>query len=249
MIIETFKRSILKAVSWRCLAFTMTFLVVLIMTQVSVASSVKFALLISGFDLLCKSIVYFIHEQLWNKIKFGRLLTDKPGCCIWLTGLPCSGKTTIALKLKETLEKELHRVELLDGDTVRKNLCADLGFSKEDRDENIKRITLVSSYLSQRAITICSFVSPYKNARGNARNRISNFIEVFVDCPIEICIDRDVKGMYAKAIKGEISNFTGIDDPYEQPENPEIICKTNETSIDECAKKILSYLKENKLIT
>jgi len=167
---------------------------------------------------------------------------------IWMTGLPSSGKTSIAKELKRRFEEKGFRVEHLDGDVIRKLPHWDLSFSEKDRIENINRISRIASYLSQKTITICSFISPYKKSRDLASKCCNNFIEVYISCPIEVCIKRDVKGMYAKAKKGEIKKFTGIDSPYEVPENPEIICETEKETIADSTNKILCYLKTNKLI-
>jgi len=165
--------------------------------------------------------------------------------CLWLTGLSGSGKTTIALALKEELKNSGYNVEYLDGDIVRKSFTKDLGFSKEDRDENIRRVSYVASYLSSKenTIVICAFISPYKDARNKARNLIDDFIEVYVDCPLDVCEKRDIKGLYKKARAGLIKDFTGIDDPYEAPENPEIVVNTSKSTLDECVEKMMLYLK------
>jgi len=162
-------------------------------------------------------------------------------CCIWLTGLSGSGKTTIALEIKKRLEGFETPVEYLDGDIVRKSFTSDLGFSKADRDENIRRVSYVASYLSTKSITVCAFISPYAEARDKARNITNNFIEVHVDCPLEVCEKRDVKGLYKKARAGEIKEFTGISAPYEAPENPEVYVDTSKMDLKECVDKIIGY--------
>jgi len=173
-------------------------------------------------------------------------MDSQKGFTVWFTGLPCSGKTTIADRVAEILMNQGHRVERLDGDTVRQGLTSDLGFTKEDRDENIKRVTFVSKLLTRNGVIIlATFVSPYRERRKKTREEIGDFIEVYTRCPIEVCIARDVKGMFKKALAGEISNFTGIDDPYEEPDNPELIVDTDKKSIDESVQKVLNKL--NKL--
>ena len=169
-------------------------------------------------------------------------------CCLWLTGLSGAGKTTIAERLVEQLEglgQPQCNVEHLDGDIVRQTFCKDLGFSKEDRDENVKRISYVAAYLSASRITVCTFISPYRKARARARALCTNFIEVHVDCPLEVCEKRDVKGLYARARAGEIKGFTGIDDPYEAPEDPEIHLRTDKMHLEACVEKILKYLNDH----
>jgi adenylyl-sulfate kinase len=171
------------------------------------------------------------------------------GFTLWLTGLSGAGKTTIAVELEKRLRAIGLRVERLDGDTVREGLTRDLGFSKEDRDKNIERVTFVATLLSRNGVgVIASFISPYREARDKARRETTNFIEVFVNAPLQTCIDRDVKGMYAKAIKGEIKQFTGISDPYEEPLKPELVIYTAEQSLDESVNQILGYLASRALI-
>jgi adenylyl-sulfate kinase len=167
------------------------------------------------------------------------------GVTIWLTGLSGAGKTSIAIPLTEELQKRGIKVERLDGDVVRKKLTRDLGFSKEDRDKNIERVTFVAKLLTRNDVIVpCAFISPYRAERARAREEIGEFIEVFVECPLEVCAERDVKGMYAKAFAGEIPNFTGVSDPYEAPENPEITCHTAEETVGESVAKVLAYLEE-----
>lgn len=171
------------------------------------------------------------------------------GFTLWLTGLSGAGKTTIAVELERLLRAAGRRVERLDGDTVREGLTRDLGFSKEDRDKNIERVTYVAKLLSRNGVVvIAAFISPYREARAKARAETTNFIEVFVNAPLQTCIDRDVKGMYAKAIKGEIKQFTGISDPYEEPLQPEIVVNTAELSRDECVKQVLAYLESRAFL-
>lgn len=167
------------------------------------------------------------------------------GVTLWFTGLPCCGKTTIANKVAAHLKCEGLKVERLDGDTVRKTICKDLGFSKEDRDKNIKRVTYISKLLTRNDVMVINtFVSPYKEVRDRARKEIGSFVEIYVDCPLDVCEERDVKGMYKLAREGKIKNFTGIDDPYEVPLNPELIIHSNEEMLDESVWKVLSYLKD-----
>jgi len=167
------------------------------------------------------------------------------GFTIWFTGLSCSGKTTISKKVEEKLRKRgLDKIEILDGDVIRTNLSKGLGFSKEDRDENIKRIGFVCKLLSRNGIiAIAAAISPYREARDFNRKEIGNFVEVYCKCPLEVCIQRDVKGLYKKALGGEIKNFTGIDDPYEEPLNPEVILMTDHETPEESANKVIEKLE------
>jgi adenylylsulfate kinase len=168
------------------------------------------------------------------------------GYTIWFTGLPSSGKTTVSLKLVEILrERGLKKIEILDGDVVRTNLSKGLGFSKEDRDTNIKRIAFVCHLLSRNgAVAIGAAISPYREIRDYARNMIGDFVEVYVKCPVKVCAERDPKGNYEKAFKGEIKGFTGVDDPYEEPLNPEVILETDKETVEESAMKIVRKLEE-----
>lgn len=166
-----------------------------------------------------------------------------------MTGLSGAGKTTIALILVEELKKRGLKVERLDGDVVRESLTRDLGFTKEDRDKNIERVAFVAKLLSRNGVgTVCSFISPYQAVRDQVRAETTNFVEVFVDAPLEVVIERDVKGLYQQAIAGEIENFTGISDPFEAPENPDIHLRTDRQTPGESAQEIIAYLEAQKLI-
>lgn len=174
---------------------------------------------------------------------------EQKGFVLWLTGLSGSGKTTIAEIIEGDLRSRSLRVERLDGDTVRQGLTSDLGFSKEDRDKNIERVTFVAKLLSRNGVAcICSFISPYQAVRDKVRLETTTFIEVFVDASLEDVIERDVKGLYKKAIAGEIENFTGISDPYESPVDPDIHIKTDHQTPLESANEILEYLEDRSLI-
>ena len=166
---------------------------------------------------------------------------------IWLTGLSASGKTTISLQLATKLREHDFKVELLDGDAIRKELSADLGFSRQDRREQIRRVVYLCKLLSKNGITcIVSVISPYRDLRNLAREeirKVSPFIEVFVKCSLESCIKRVPKGLYKKALSGEISNFTGLQDPYEEPLSPDVIVNTDSETVEECVDKIISAIK------
>ena len=173
-------------------------------------------------------------------------MCDHRGFTLWFTGLSGSGKTTIAKLVAQQLRDRGLKVERLDGDIVRQSLTRDLGFSKEDRDKNIERVTFVAKLLTRNGVAVlCSFISPYRERRAKSRQEIGEFVEVFVECPVQECANRDVKGLYAKAFAGEIQNFTGVSDPYEDPEDPEIVCHTADETVEESAAVILSYLEEH----
>ena len=167
------------------------------------------------------------------------------GFTVWLTGLSGAGKSTIADLLAGELDRRGIRWELLDGDVVRTNLSKGLGFSKEDRDTNILRIGWVAERLTYHGVAvIVSAISPYREIRDEVRRRIGRFVEVYVSCPVEECARRDVKGLYAKALAGEITNFTGVSDPYEPPERPELVLETDKLSPDQSLARLVARLEE-----
>ncbi len=171
------------------------------------------------------------------------------GCVIWFTGLSGSGKTTIAHLVEERLVEAGVPVEILDGDVVRENLSKGLGFSEEDRNTNIRRIAFVAHLLQRNGVfVITAAISPYRAIRDEARAMAKDFVEVFADASLEVCEARDTKGLYAKARAGEIKGFTGIDDPYEAPENAEVVCATETESVEESAQKVIDKLVELKYI-
>lgn len=171
------------------------------------------------------------------------------GFTLWLTGLSGSGKTTIARILAEKMKSLDLNVELLDGDAIRNKLSPGLGYSKADRLLNIKRVAFLAKLLTRNnVIVIASLISPYHDIRSYCREEIGNYIEVFVKCPLEVLIKRDPKGLYAKALAGDIDNFTGISDPYEEPLNPDIIVETDREAPEQSAAKILHWLKQKNYI-
>jgi adenylylsulfate kinase len=174
------------------------------------------------------------------------------GVTVWLTGLSGAGKTTITQALEEKLRNHDYPLEVLDGDIVRTNLTKGLGFSKEDRDENIRRIGFVSHLLTRNGvIVIVSAISPYRQMREEVREKIGDFVEVFVNAPLAVCEGRDVKGLYKKARAGEIKSFTGIDDPYEPPLHPEVECRTDLETLEESVVKTkrIDYFAQPNEIT
>jgi len=166
------------------------------------------------------------------------------GFTLWFTGLPCSGKSTLARRVEEILLERGMNVEVLDGDEVREHLSKGLGYSKEDRDTNIRRIGYVAKLLSRNGVVaIGAAISPYKAIRNEVRGWHDRFVEVYVEAPIDVLKERDVKGMYKKALAGQIKHFTGVDDPYEPPDNPEVLVETEKESVDESVNKIIRTLE------
>ena len=186
----------------------------------------------------------------WHKMNVSRedreeLLKQK-GAVLWFTGLSGSGKSTVASSLEKRLHDMGKLTYTLDGDNVRHGLNSDLGFSDEDRIENIRRIGEISKlFVDAGVITIATFVSPFREDRQKVRDLLEkDFVEIYIDCPIEVCEKRDPKGIYKKARAGEIKHFTGIDSPYESPINPEIVVSTHLNTLDECVDKLIAYLEE-----
>jgi adenylylsulfate kinase len=169
----------------------------------------------------------------------------KPGFAVWLTGLPSAGKSTIGYELADALRLRGHRVEVLDGDVVRENLSRGLGFSREDRDINVRRIGFVAQLLSRNGVSVVvAAVSPYESTRREVRRQIERFVEVYVECPLNECERRDVKGLYKKARAQLVSHFTGIDDPYEPPPNPEVTLRTNERDVEASVNDVMNALEQ-----
>ncbi len=176
------------------------------------------------------------------------------GATIWFTGLPCSGKTTVADRVYSILKEKGYKVERLDGDIIRKSpISRDLGFSKEDRRKNLERVAFIAKLLSRNdVIVLATFVSPYNDIRRDIRDIIGaeRFHLVWAKCPVEVCIQRDVKGMYKKALAGEIKNFTGVDDPFEEPTDPpaNLVLETDKESVEESVEKVLEYMRRHGII-
>jgi adenylylsulfate kinase len=179
-------------------------------------------------------------------------LSEK-GFVVWLTGLPSSGKTTIAKGLEKCLQSRGFKVELLDGDEVRKWLSPEAGFSREDRERHLRRVAYVSKLLARNGVAvIASFVSPYRNVRDEARQIVESegleFVEVYVKCSLEECMRRDSKGLYKRALRGEVKDMTGLQDVYEEPLNPEVIVDSERQDLNKCVEEIVGKLKELNLL-
>jgi len=167
------------------------------------------------------------------------------GFTVWLTGLSAAGKTTVANGLRARLLERGRKAEVLDGDVIRTNLSKGLGYSREDRETNIRRIGFVCELLARNGVgVVASAISPYRAIRREVRQKVRHFVEVFVDCPLELCIQRDPKGLYKRALAGEIRRFTGIDDPYEPPEHPEVHLHTEQEEPDQSVQRVIEKLEE-----
>ena len=237
MFQETTTRSILKTLSWRLLATLTTVLLVYLFT-----GRLGMAFTLGGVEIILKMLLYYLHERAWNRTSFGR--KEPRPAVVWFTGLSGAGKRTISERVYEHLKKEGGKVEHLDGDRVRE-IFPKTGFSKEERNRHVKRVGFLASMLEKNGVTVlASFISPYRESREFVRNMCNNFVEVYVATPLEVCEQRDIKGLYAKARRGEITQFTGIDDPYEAPENPEITVDTSQQSVEESVKFVLRELKK-----
>ncbi len=178
-------------------------------------------------------------------------LLKQKGCVIWFTGLSGSGKSTLALEVESALHQNGHLTYVLDGDNIRHGLNKNLGFSPADREENIRRIGEVAKLFADAGvITMTAFISPYRGDRDKARDLLGEgrFIEVFVDCALDVCEERDPKGLYKLARAGEIKEFTGISAPYEAPTNPEVVVNTGEQTLEESTQEVIAFLEQNGLI-
>jgi adenylylsulfate kinase len=171
-------------------------------------------------------------------------LDNRNGLVLWFTGLSGAGKTTTARRVAELLKEAGRSAELLDGDELRSTVCSGLGFSKEDRMENIRRIAYIAGLLARHGvIVLVSAITPYREMRDYARNKLPGFVEIYVKCPLEVCEKRDVKGLYARARRNEIERFTGISDPYEEPDHPDITVRTDTCSLEENSQKIVAWIE------
>jgi len=227
--------SVIKSLTWSCAGSVITFSLVYI-----VAGSPAIAASVCGAEIVIKLVLYYIHERVWNRSAAQTPLATP--FVLWFTGLSGSGKSTIADMLHETLASRGYRVTRLDGDAVR-SVFPETGFTRDERDAHIRRIGYLASILEKNGIiVISSFVSPYAESRDFVRSLCGNFIEVYIATSVEECERRDVKGLYRKARAGKIQHFTGIDDPYEPPQRPELTINTEGKPVDESMREIMVYL-------
>jgi len=237
MFRETKGRSLLKTISWRFWATLTTIALVLLFV-----GKTEIALSIGGLEVVLKMIIYFFHERAWDKIKIGR--KEFNPFVLWITGLSGSGKTSIAKETVKQLQAEGFKVEHLDGETIR-HLFPQTGFSKEDVNQHIERVGYLASKLEKHGIfVVASFLSPYKESREFVRNICENYIEVYLNTPLEVCESRDPNGLYKKARDGKFDNFPGISSKYEIPDSPDLTIDTTNVSIENGSKKIINYISK-----
>jgi len=199
------------------------------------------SLFVGGLEFVSKIALFWMHERVWDRLAYGR--QEAQPSVIWFTGLSGSGKSTISERVAEELKRRKLKVEYLDGDTVRSIFPA-TGFTRPDRDAHVRRVGFLASRLEQHGVfVVASFVSPYRESRDFVRSLCRSFIEVHVSTPIEECEKRDVKGLYAKARRGEIANFTGVSDPYEAPEHAELVVDTTQVTLDDAVQRVVRLVE------
>lgn len=233
---DTHTRSVAKAVSWRVLGTLATSALVFIFTRKWALS-----LFVGVLEFVSKIGLYWVHERVWDRLNYGRKRAEPS--VVWFTGFSGSGKSTISQRVAEELREQGNSVEYLDGDAVRA-IFPNTGFTRPDRDAHIRRVGFLAAKLEEHGvIVIASFVSPYRESRDFVRSLCRSFVEVWVNTPIEVCEQRDVKGLYARARRGEISNFTGISDPYEPPASAELVIDTTRTSVDDSVRQVVAEVQ------
>ena len=235
---ETNKRSLVKGVTWRVVATTTTMVIVYVFF-----GRLDLAIATGLLESVLKIGLFWLHEKAWFKIRWGKKRIEPFN--LWFTGLPLSGKTTIADKVFDQLEKLDIPIERIDSKDIR-DLIPDIGYTREDRNRHMHRIgNLVCTLQNNSISTVASFVSPYKESRGAIREMVTNNIIVYVKADIETCKKRDHKGAYAKALSGEFKNFPGVDEVYEEPEQAEVVIDTDVTSVDNAVEIIVKYVKKH----
>ncbi len=236
---ESHVRSVAKALSWRVLGTIATSLLVFVFTR-----KLAVSLAVGALEFASKIILFWLHERAWNRVGFGR--QGARPAVLWFTGLSGSGKSTIAARVHAELGGKGEAVEHLDGDTIR-DIFPQTGFARADRDAHVRRVGFVASRLERHGvIVIASLISPYEESRRFVRGLCANFIEIYVATPLEECEKRDVKGLYARARRGELAGFTGLDDPYEVPVSPDVVLDTRSLSVDEAVAVVIARLREKQ---
>jgi len=237
MFKETNLRSIVKGISWRFVATTTTIIIVYVFF-----GRLDLAIAAGMIETVLKVGLYWAHERIWHKVRWEKKKIEPFN--LWFTGLPLSGKTTIADKVYEELEKLQIPIERLDSKDIR-DMVPDIGFSREDRNRHMHRIGHLIKTLQNNSIsTVASFVSPYRESRKAIREMVKNNVVVYLKADIESCKQRDYKGVYEKALRGELQNFTGINDVYEEPQHAEIVIDTDRQSVDEAVVIIVEFIKK-----
>jgi adenylylsulfate kinase len=237
MFEETNIRSIVKGISWRFVATTTTIIIVYVFF-----GRLDLAIAAGMIETVLKVGLYWAHERIWHKVRWGKKKIEPFN--LWFTGLPLSGKTTIADKVYEELEKLQIPIERLDSKDIR-DVVPDIGFSREDRNRHMHRIGHLIKTLQHNSIsTVASFVSPYRESRKAIREMVKNNVVVYLKADIESCKARDYKGVYEKALRGELQNFTGINDVYEEPQHAEIVIDTDQVSVNEAVVIIVEFIKK-----
>ena len=237
MFRETHTRSMLKALSWRIFGTVATTALVFVFTRQLVLS-----LAVGAVEFLSKIALFWMHERLWDRMAWGKQRVLP--AVIWFTGLPGSGKSTVADWVAEQLRRRGLPVERLDGDAVRR-IFPETGFTRPERDAHLRRIGFLASKLEEHGVfVVASFVSSYADSRQFVREQCASFVEVYVNTPLEECERRDPKGLYARARRGEIANFTGVSDPYEPPPAPEVTLDTSRLSVEAAGRQVLRALPQ-----
>jgi len=237
MFRESNQRSIVKGISWRLIATTTTILIVYFFFD-----RLDLAIAAGMIETVLKVGLYWGHEKIWHRVHWGKKKIEPFN--LWFTGLPLSGKTTIADKVYKKLEKYQIPIERIDSKDIR-NILPDIGFSRVDRNRHMHRIGQLIQILQKNSIsTVASFVSPYRESRKAIRTMVKQNVVVYVKTDIELCKQRDYKGVYEKALRGELSNFSGVNDVYEEPQHAEIVIDTSTMSADEASDLIVLYLKK-----
>ena len=235
MFRETHVRSVVKAVSWRVFGTLATSALVFIFTR-----KLALSLAVAGVEFVSKIGLFWMHERVWDRLRFGKRRLEPN--VIWFTGLSGAGKSTVADWVAHELMRRGLNVERLDGDSVR-NIFPNTGFTRPERDAHIRRVGFLASKLEEHGVfVVASFVSPYEESRQFVRGLCTSFVEVYVSTPIEECERRDVKGLYAKARRGEIENFTGVSDPFEVPQHPDVVLDTTNVSVEQAGREVLRHL-------
>ncbi|RKZ84873.1 MAG: adenylyl-sulfate kinase [Gammaproteobacteria bacterium] len=238
MYIETSKRSLIKGVSWRFVATTTTIIIVYVFF-----GRLDLAIAAGVLETFAKIFLYFFHERIWQRIKFGRQRIDPFN--LWFTGLPLSGKTTLADAVFSELKKSDIPLERIDSKDIR-DVIPNVGFEREERHRHLTRVGhLIKTLQNNSVSSIASFVSPYKESRQVINDMTNNYVEVYVKTSLETCKQRDYKGVYQKALSGELKNFTGISDVYDNPESPHIIIDTDTQSIEQATATIVQFVKKH----